>query len=1247
MPRRTVWLLFPLLASCANDATSSPGLDPVAAVAHALGGGLRAEYFDEANLTASKLVRIDPAINFDWKQGSPAPGVGPDTFSVRWTGQVQPRFSETYTFFTVADDGVRVFVDGKQVIDDWNPHAAQEHSGQITLAAGQRYSLTVEYFDAAFDASVRLEWASPSQPREVIPSDRLSADVGVRAEYYDDAALRVLKVTRREANVDFDWGLGSPDPSIAVDTFSARFTGRLHVPSSATYTFFTVSDDGVRLWVDGQPIIDNWTDHAPTENQGSLFLDAATTHTLRLEYYEAAFGAQLHLSWSSASFAKTVLPPDALSPPPESSGPFGVAQRPSNATCRAPERPQGADKVQLVPALGGATFSMPVGAFQAPQDGSRWFVVEKAGTVKVIPSGGTPSTFVDVRSLVNAGPQEAGLLGMAFHPRFATNGQVFLSYTAPSATSPVNLRSVVARFTSKDGGKTLEPTPEELLSLDQPFENHNGGNIAFGPDGRLYLGLGDGGSAGDPNNNAQNTQSLLGKLLRIGVDGSKPYAIPADNPFALGGGRKEIYALGFRNPWRYSFDRATGELWLADVGQSSWEEIDRVVKGGNYGWKPKEGDHCFGSNPCNQPGLIDPVWEYDHSQGVSITGGFVYRGSALPPLIGQYLYGDFGSGRIWALAPDAQNALFSRLLLETGLAIASFAEGADGELYVIDFSGGKLYQLAPAPQQTGTFPTTLSATGCFDAAHPGQVAPGVLPYDVNSPLWSDGAVKERFMALPDGARIHVEADGDFTFPVGTVLIKSFSLGGKRVETRLLVRHTDGAWGGYTYEWNAAQTDAALLDADKTVQLPGGQSWTFPSRAQCVQCHTAAAGGSLGPEIAQLNRDLAYPGGLTANQLATLDHIGLFDGALDLLPSELPQLSRPSDPSRPLEPRAKAYLHANCSFCHRPLGTGRGPADFRAATPLSNMGVCDAAPTVGDLGVANARLLAPGASARSIISVRMHALDDRRMPPVGRALVDSDGTAVVDGWITRSPAARRRSRPSALKAGRFRPVGRRSACAAAGGGEAEATAELAVRCAHGCRGSVPAEEPQHPRLWARPAGGARRRPPGARGGAPRRGRKMRLRRPRSGAGASRAPAPGWAPSQRAGAAGSARVPGRPGPQALSPPGRGAARTPSPRPKATARPPGCPRPSPRAGAPPRARSVGGRGRTRACAKAGWRAPASGRPGERAGTGPARSARRARAATAEQAPGLRPPRTAAPRASRRRWPRSRRRRGPAPER
>jgi uncharacterized repeat protein (TIGR03806 family) len=681
-------------------------------------------------------------------------------------------------------------------------------------------------------------------------------------------------------------------------------------------------------------------------------------------------------------------------------GDGGLTERPSNPTCVAVDRPASDVAIALTPVFGALAFHTPVAMEQAPGDGSRWYVVEKSGTVKVFANEAdiaASSTFIDVASLLQTAGQETGLLGMAFHPDFATNGYVYLSFTGDVDGQ---LSSVIERFTSTDGGATATVgSGKVILTISQPYSNHNGGNILFGPDGYLYAGFGDGGSEGDPRGNGQDTSLLLSKMLRIDVDGGDPYAIPADNPFADGqGGRPEIYANGLRNPWRWSFDRATGDLWVGDVGQDAWEEIDIVENGGNYGWSEKEGTHCYAADsPCDNPEWIDPIVEYGHDEGASVCGGYVYRGTANPDLVGTYLFADTYEGTIWGLTFDPIGGEPHRVELAgaTGLFVTSFGEGVDGELYVVDYGGGRLYRVDPAGAPTeSTFPALLSQTGCVDAADPTKPAAGLIPYEPAVALWSDGADKGRWMGVPDGGLIAVGADGAWDFPIGTVLMKEFDVGGDRVETRLLMLHDDGNWSGYSYRWNDAGTDAELLPSSASRDL-AAQTWHFPSRAQCLECHTEASGRVLGLRTEQLNSDYDYGGGAT-NQVATLAAIGMF-AADPGDPAELDAMPA-IDGDAPVEDRAMAYLAANCSQCHRPDGTGGGGLDLSWGKALADRGLCGVAPDY-DLGVAGAKIVTPGDPSASVLSLRMHATDVNRMPPLASSLVDPDGTALIDAWIT--------------------------------------------------------------------------------------------------------------------------------------------------------------------------------------------------------------------------------------------------------
>jgi uncharacterized repeat protein (TIGR03806 family) len=701
------------------------------------------------------------------------------------------------------------------------------------------------------------------------------------------------------------------------------------------------------------------------------------------------------------------------SKPPPTPAPFGLDARPTNATCLAKPRPTVSAGVKFVDAFpAGITFAGPMKIMMAPGDPNRFYVAERGGStakVKTFPKNvTTPSEVTDFATVTVNSTGEGGLLGMAFHPKWETNHTVFLSYTRtfdgskdpdPAPEPNSQLTSVVSKWTSADNGATVG-NPVEILTRVQPYTNHNGGDIAFGPDGFLYFGLGDGGSGNDPLDSGQTLTTLLGKILRIDVDTGSPYGIPPTNPFAssTGSEKKEIYAYGFRNPFRWSFDRDTGDLWVGDVGQSNWEEIDRVELGGNYGWKTCEGFHQRGSNTalCATPGLKDPVVEHDRSEASSITGGVVYRGKAIPEMVGTYVYGDFSQGNIWGIVYDNAGKASSKLLGNVS-GVVDFGQDADGEIYLAVLTSGKILKMVPdTTPAPSTFPDKLSKTGCVDPQNPKNLAAGLIPYGVRAELWSDGAAKERAMALPEGTTIKIGDDGDFEFPVGTVLVKSFRVANKLVETRLFMRHDDGMWGGYSYEWDDAETDATLLPSNKVRDLGGGQSWTYPSRSQCFQCHTTAAGSSLGLELAQQNGEFTYPStNRLSNQLKTLEKIGMFATAVPPAP---PALAEPFGGDPNIEARARAYLHANCSQCHRPSGGGGGTIDLRYTRTLAETQTCNAAPKSGAIGPADAKIVFPGDPTKSILSLRVHATDAKRMPPLAVRVPHEAGTKLLDDWI---------------------------------------------------------------------------------------------------------------------------------------------------------------------------------------------------------------------------------------------------------
>ena len=712
-------------------------------------------------------------------------------------------------------------------------------------------------------------------------------------------------------------------------------------------------------------------------------------------------------------------------------------------------------------------FERPTEVTHAGDGSNRNFVVEQHGVIRVFKNDEAEveaKTFLDIREVTRRAGNEEGLLGLAFHPRYKENGKFYVYYsTTPRA-------SIVSAFTvSKDDPDRADRASEEkLMQIPQPYENHNGGSIQFGNDGMLYIALGDGGLRDDPHKNAQNLGSLLGKILRIDVDNRDeglPYGIPKDNPFVglklpKGAGatepeaRGEVWAYGFRNPWRIGFDRKTGELWTGDVGQDRFEEVDLVERGGNYGWSIREGRHNFepespATHSANPPtpvtpiGLIDPLVEYFRGEGQSITGGNVYRGTKLAGYEGAYFYGDYLSGNIWTLRIDERKRLSAnRQVARTELQIAAFGADQEGELLICSFDGG-LYRLKPREIDlkavAAAFPQRLSATGLFTSVPDNVPAQGLIPYELNIPFWSDFAVKDRYVALPkNGSVIFNEKEG-WKFPVGTVFVKTFWLHRDRVnmadpvrlETRLLVHAPEG-WVGYTYVYDDDQHDATLIDegltraiAIKTAKGIEQQHYYFPSRTDCLTCHTKKEGFTLGPETPQINREMAYHG-KTENQVDLWKRLGVFSeepkketkelanypdwgfGNLDRS-AETPEKHgadekqsvadavRVPDDAK-IETLARAWLDVNCAMCHQPDGIAPGKRDLRFDTPAEKMNLIDVAPAQMRRRPAETKLIAPGKPDHSELFRRITSDYPLQMPPLATNLVDPKGSEVLRRWI---------------------------------------------------------------------------------------------------------------------------------------------------------------------------------------------------------------------------------------------------------
>jgi uncharacterized repeat protein (TIGR03806 family) len=704
--------------------------------------------------------------------------------------------------------------------------------------------------------------------------------------------------------------------------------------------------------------------------------------------------------------------------------PFGLEKRVPWLTSRVvgtPEPPPAYRFERVFPKL---KFKEPVCIAQEPGT-DRFMVVEARGKVRSFSrddaDSAAPDVFLESKRTLSA---------LSFHPRYAENGYVFVFSPQDPRDPPEKFVSRVSRYKAEGNPRRCLPESEEVL-IEWPGGGHNGGEALIGPDGYLYIGTGDSTVGSDPKETGQGVDDLLSVMIRIDVDHPDPgkkYAIPKDNPF-IGhpGARPEIWAFGFRNPWRMSFDAETGRLWVGDVGQDLWELIWVVERGGNYGWSVQEGNHPFHPNQKRGPGpILPPVIEHHHTECRSIVGGYVYHGDKFPELHGVYVYSDHEYGRVWGLRYDstAHKVTWHSELADTTIKMPGFCVSRDGEIYTTDYYTGELFAMrrAPVVAANSDFPRRLSATGIFTSVRGHTVAPGLIPYSVNVAFWSDGTIKERFLGLPGRARIDIaNLTGDdgstWSFPDGTVLVKSFVLelepgnpaSRKRIETRLLVKQ-ENHWLGYSYLWNDDETDAVLvgkggLDRTFTIQDPsaeGGrrpQVYHYPSRSECMVCHSRAAGFALGLNTRQMNKVHDY-GGVPDNQLRTLDHIGVFRQRLAKLPEDSPTIPDPFDDRASLESRARSYLHVNCAMCHVVDGGGNSRMQLRFTMTPTETQIYDVRPIHDTYGIPDPRLVAPAAPERSVLLYRMgkRGPNSGQMPPLSTHVVDRRGVQLIRDWI---------------------------------------------------------------------------------------------------------------------------------------------------------------------------------------------------------------------------------------------------------
>ena len=622
---------------------------------------------------------------------------------------------------------------------------------------------------------------------------------------------------------------------------------------------------------------------------------------------------------------------------------------------------------------------------------------------------------------------------IAFHPRFAENGFVFLGTNGPRTAPPRFSR--VVRYVVRDG---RPDTASRTVILEWSSNGHNGAALAFGADGTLFVTSGDGTSHSDVDNVGQDPRTLRSKILRLDVDrpaAGKLYSVPADNPFVDDPRfAPETWAYGLRNPWRLTFDAASGQLWTGENGQDQWEYARLVRRGENYGWAVYEGAHVFARNRAPGPHPVTfPTIEFSHAEFRSLSGGVVYRGREFPELAGAYVFGDFGTGRVWAARHDGTRLEWLRELIDTPFYVTHVTADAGGELLVVDYgierprafeaAGGAIHRLERAPRVTtpATFARTLSATGLFADVTKLAPAAGVLPYEVNVPGWHDGAAIVRHLALSTDDPLTYRPTKSWDLPDGAALVQTLTLGGRRIETRVLLKQQND-FAGYTYVWNAAQTDAEL--AGKTgadLELADGTPWRVPSRAECMMCHSREANFALTLHESQLNH---------GDQLARWERLGLLrtepsvlargrrgpdgpGGALrqqpdqrtpvttTLLPRNPENLARftsPADAQAAVEPRARSYLAVNCAHCHTLNGGGNSAINFDWTLPLDRMRAIGEPPQHDTFGLADARVIAPGAADRSVILPRVAMRGPGQMPPVGSRVPDAEGVRLLAEWI---------------------------------------------------------------------------------------------------------------------------------------------------------------------------------------------------------------------------------------------------------
>lgn len=699
-----------------------------------------------------------------------------------------------------------------------------------------------------------------------------------------------------------------------------------------------------------------------------------------------------------------------------STGP-GLDKRPAWTTSRVTGSPEPALPYVAERVFPALKFNQCLDLTPAPGS-NRLFVVEQSGKI---------FSFVnrnDVAAadlVVDLAKQIAGVnqvYALTFHPDFERNRYCFLCYIEGSEKPD---GTHVSRFRMSDTDPPTIDVASETPIITWRSGGHNGCSLKFGPDGCLYISTGDGGPANPPDilKTGQDLTDLLSSILRIDVDHTDQgmnYKIPADNPFVDQKGiRAENWAYGLRNPWRMSFDRKTGDLWVGDVGWELWEMLYRIERGGNYGWAVTEGRQSTHPEwPRGPTPILPPTIDHSHTESSSITDGLTYYGSRLKELQGTHIYSDYDTGKFWAFRYQDGKVVDHHEIADTTLRVVGFGEDASGEFYILDHPAGTIHRLIPNPAKdlSSVFPRTLAETGLFRSVQPIVAAAGVIPYSINAEMWSDYATAERHVAVPNDSTIKAEGAA-WPFPKDSVLVKTLSLEMEQgkpatrrpIETQIL--HFDGTeWMPYTYQWNDEQTDATLVEATGTertfsiidANAPGGirqQTWRFFGRAECQRCHNKWSGPSLAFNLPQLNV-VRKNSQTTLSQLDLFSQIGLFEKPI---PAEnRPQLTGHSDTSADIASRARSYLHANCAHCHRMHAGGAVLSFMHYDLDLAKTNMLGTRPTQGTFGIHAAQVISPGDPFRSVLLYRMSKLGNGRMPHIGSTEVDRAGTELIHDWL---------------------------------------------------------------------------------------------------------------------------------------------------------------------------------------------------------------------------------------------------------